>query len=1460
MVLPCGIDEDPATCFGLRALYSIENIVQASSLTHSTPMGAGHSSHAIDWKPNSPTLSLQSEDSIHISRSRLEVARMSMSITVFVGNSGQRLSVDPSTTSTLEDLKSWLQSHASIQPRNQILLTGLGKQVRTQTLLNETELFVFDSARLNSKSGLSSSDLASAPSNFNPGNPPEAPSSSNDLQAWQNLFRIRKSWASGLLNGCDTRARQAQKYQDEQAVIERSLTVAVAALQQHIKSAEQKYAQAEQWSEEALQDQENHINNWEANLDSLKSIPAKAEFTRFLPSPHTGSRRLSQADTITTLQGFVDVPGVQRAANGAKSLMSDFAQRVVKMREDLDTAKRDGEELLRAVDQVSSNSAASNTSEPGALLEEIERFVKKMTTDLEHVQQLPRASSSVPQASKMALLHTRNYIPTLGELCQEVNDLVLRTCENRNNAAGLAQQHMQALSSIESGLAEVYQDIKALDVPKDEQQVFASLSMVSRLPSVYGALLVESVRRREWVAKMRRDAGTLQEEVATYQDEEIKRRKRWANSVEDVVKPEALRSNVLGIDLTLQNEGGSWPAVTRDELQDYLNTLLNLYGQCAVTAEMERAIKDLDTPTRKQIKHAKAFKNGSMHEAAFGDTSLLLRGEEQHKALREINTRLEEELKGQKSRVRKLEDLLHRSSHIGRASTGDMFTPQSMSSRDRVLTSPVVATPQQSEDLSRASSLKHQRQPSVQGIEEKKLARRVVDLESELQAAKDEASSRKNSDVETMKQVEEAMSTKKDLMQNMEAQQREFATERRGLEKDLADAKERVEELETELERLIGSRDDERTGIDNRIAAFQEEVARLKEDASGHAARAATAQDARVGIERRLELAENARGQAEVKLQRAQAEQESKQEVETEQLQLLATAHAHLTQDGEVPIGLAGLSAALEDLSRRSAAHAKDLEEAVAFAKSENESLWSSNERQKTELATAAQKQAEAEDEARQVQERLSAEEAKSQSLAQQLEQEQEQLRMLRSKFAEGETGSEVLRQRVTDEEARAGKLSHDLAEANSHINSLDVEIMRLQKKHKAYHDNAESITERLQKKAEHAKDVSLRLYSQNTRLTRLLERMGFVVSYQDDNMVLERASRMGASTSMLEPQLSRTVSSPPPTRTQSQNDEPTDLSVLRWPDAATSQEETAQFDAFVQQISRFNLDTFSEAVIKRMRDFEYTAKKYNKEAKESNKRAEAYKERSLKLKTEAHTKIAVKDFKEGDLALFLPTRGQAKGAWAAFNVGCPHYFLNEKEGMRLGNRDFIVARINKIEQRVVDLSKTPAPPVDDAASDAGTSFQDDNPFDLSDGLTWWLVHATEERGAGGAPTTPGLGKSTVSTANVDVKGSIRVKRSSKGEDATKHLNKSLDSRRSSSNSKKSVAGAVVSTLATASGSPTVGTFAEANASRQRSESQASARPLPAPATGANSGLGISTEASTQPQNDQVRRDQLLGP
>ena len=111
---------------------------------------------------------------------------------------------------------------------------------------------------------------------------------------------------------------------------------------------------------------------------------------------------------------------------------------------------------------------------------------------------------------------------------------------------------------------------------------------------------------------------------------------------------------------------------------------------------------------------------------------------------------------------------------------------------------------------------------------------------------------------------------------------------------------------------------------------------------------------------------------------------------------------------------------------------------------------------------------------------------------------------------------------------------------------------------------------------------------------------------------------------------------------------------------------------------------------------------------------------------------------------------------------------------------------------------------VNDAASiksvggESAISFNDDNPFELSDGLRWYLLDAAEERPSPvGAPSTPGLGKSTVASANVDAKGSVRMKRSPKDQtdrDVSKMLNKSLDtdrSRRSSTSSKRASISAI---------------------------------------------------------------------
>ena len=149
------------------------------------------------------------------------------------------------------------------------------------------------------------------------------------------------------------------------------------------------------------------------------------------------------------------------------------------------------------------------------------------------------------------------------------------------------------------------------------------------------------------------------------------------------------------------------------------------------------------------------------------------------------------------------------------------------------------------------------------------------------------------------------------------------------------------------------------------------------------------------------------------------------------------------------------------------------------------------------------------------------------------------------------------------------------------------------------------------------------------------------------------------------------------------------------------------------------------------------------------------------------------------------------------------------------------MARITRIQERVVDLSKSlqstaannshdnaPASEGETDSASVNTGDEFDNPFDLSDGLRWWLIDAQEDKP--GAPSTPGLGKSTVAANNVaavaDMHGAHAraLVSKSKGkskllggggspsgggiEGVSRTLHRSLESRRSSTSSRKAPA------------------------------------------------------------------------
>ncbi|KAL1650301.1 hypothetical protein SLS58_001114 [Diplodia intermedia] len=1295
-----------------------------------------------------------------------------MSLSVFVAHSGKRLDADPVVFSSLDALKAWLHNATKVPSPDQILLTPRGKHVKLQTLLTEgnlkqKEIFLYDRDLFALPAPENLDHLVppeALPQDFKPGKPPDTLTNQNDLAAWQNLFKTRRDWALDLREQCRSMAQAAAECVGEQAVVERGVRVATSNHETHIRSLEQKQQEARAWFDAVAKEQDECVQSWEADLARLSSIPATQQFRRFISTlgndtPRKPSRKNS--DARTTLDTFVNVDKARKAASVSNTVLDDLEGRIVDMDQQIEKIRAEYNELQNAVDQSQMHSSYNYQDEPMRLFEEIDVLVKKVDSDYEHVLGLPAMSKSVAQASKMALLHTRNYLPSLTDYSAEMSDLLKHSVQRKNSAVRLALEHLQTIAGIESTLAGANASIASIEIAPESQDALEALSVISKMPYIYGVLLVEAVRRHEWAEKLKRDSSSLAEEIAGYREEEEKRRKRWLKSNGDVINLDAAHDNAVGIDINVTGQDVGWPPVTRQDFQDYLNLLNSIGGLEGSMDLLAQAFKDIDRPTRQQIKHAKGFKTGSVHDG-LGKGSLLLRGEDETRVLKESMSKLDEELKSSKSRVRKLEDLLHRQSTISRLSIGSGVAPPSSQFPDTPTEQyPPVASPR----LQDNSSVTSRRYSSNKSAEERALAQRIVQLENELRAEKEaktnlekEHSARANAVDDLQKHVEERRSTNKDLMENMESMQKDWSDERRSLEDEIRKLRYRNEELEEELDRNLGSRDNERAGYDERRQALETELDQVRRDAEEE-------------IQREKDRAEA----AEHAIQEVEAAQ-------SERKMTLQTAFSSLAKDEALPENSALLASELEKLAQRSKDYARELAEAVEKAKSENEALTIAAAKQRNELEAQVRTH---EADIAQKSEELAAESARVKSLSDELKDERGHLEGLRMKFAEGETGADALRQRVTEEEAKVERLSTELAGAKAHVTTLEKSLAELHDKYNALQANSTNGESRSEQQAKRARDISERLLANNDRLHRLLETLGFAITHQDNQMVIQRASKVAGQSSVLPADASvamnRSVSSPPSSQKPLQSSQI--LEALKWTEQENPGAEEVRFTEFMLTVKRFDIDTFSEAITKRMRDMEHTARKWQREAR-------TYRDKSHRYQSEAHEKIAIRGFKEGDLALFLPTRNQATRPWAAFNVGAPHYFLREQESHRLHSKEWLVARITKVEERVVDLSKsmdgTRGSDGRSITSErSGISYEDDNPFELSDGLRWHLVEAAEEKV--GAPLTPGLGKSTVDSTKVDARGSIRMKKSLIGNDASKTLNKSLDSRRSSAGSKRSV-------------------------------------------------------------------------
>ncbi|KAH6663896.1 putative autophagy-related protein 11 [Halenospora varia] len=1271
-----------------------------------------------------------------------------MPLEVLFAHTGKRLDIDPASFTSLDAFKSWVAKNSAVSVQDHIALTPQGKAVKFGMLSTEPQIFIYDrrvSQPTASGSARAFQPEIPLPTKYTPAEFPVTITDKEDLQAWKDLFNARRTWALKVVEDCAAMSDEAQERYSEIQVIAHGVDAAVYNLEKHAKAVDQKNADVQAWSRDFLKDQEMVGSDSEASIQRLRSIPTTSEVVRFIAGrdPRRNSRQ-------STLEDLVDVEEMKKAGQIVRHISTQLSRNSANLGTKVDSILQKIDELFEKVEKHPARKAFGRAAESVQLMEDIEPIAKKVSSDYESVLGYT-GKNSISQASRSALLHTKNYLPSLVKRATEMDGILRFATEARNTIAVNSLDRMREIATLTAFIGETTSQFAALELNDDGLDAFNLLQVLNALPVTYASFLAEAIKRKDWNEKVRSDTSTLANEMATFQDEEARRRRKWQKS-------------------------------TGQQLDELLEILRSQDAKSELVTEVTKIISDLNNPTKQQNKRAKAFKAGSIHEAALGRSALLVRGDDDLiRQLQEDKQKLENKDKTSQSRIRRLEDLLHRQSQLSnRNSTGNVFQLPGNPSPDQQINGNPLASPRLHDD-SRRSSVSSRRFSANQGAEEKAIQQKILSLEAELIAERERASGlekeismRKSTANDMQAKVEEANSTKQDLMENFDAQQREFIEERKALETEIKRLKQKHEELEDEMDRYLGSRENEKASVDERVRILQDELEKVNKE---HTAEAQKAQGQVDFLRNDAKLQRETNDTLEKQLQKLREENkllltrtENAESAAEIGRGALLDVHECLRSSG-APDELPALAEAVRSLCGDMAAELESIKSDATIARSDRDAAQTAVTTLKTEVETTKNKLAEEESQTSQLRETLEAQKAKFTALEEELTDERGQLTALRKKIADGETGSEALRNRLEEEEKKVTSMAEELATRQSRIGGIEEELRSFHEKHEFAQNKHDKLVARFEARSLRAKDLTQRAYAQNDRLCRLLERLSYSVTREGGTMTIQRIPRPDRTNAndssdpgtSLRKSISGSV-------TRKAMVDSGDLDLLYWMNNDDSGAESEKYEAYLNAIGSFDVEAFCDVISKRIRDIEYTAKKYARDAR-------AYREKSHAAQKEAHEKIAYKHFKEGDLALFLPTRNQATQPWAAFNVGAPHYFLREQDSHKLRTRDWLLARIHKIEDRVVDLSKSmTGSHIPDgsfgAASNGGDSFEDDNPFELSDEKP-------------GAPSTPGLGKSTVASAHIDATGSIRrSKKSSSGgvEGINRTLSKSLDSRRSSAN------------------------------------------------------------------------------
>lgn len=391
----------------------------------------------------------------------------------------------------------------------------------------------------------------------------------------------------------------------------------------------------------------------------------------------------------------------------------------------------------------------------------------------------PAANSSAIRSFQN---HTREYIPSIKMAVTSLLNTLKSAYQLRQSVSAQSQSYLQRLSSAQERLVSIGPQLAETDdLFGHSQESYDLLREVETLAEGYGEGLLEGFRRGLWKIRRTKRLERVKEEISTLRQQERRARKAWG----DV---SASGGVIWGFVTDLSDDDDDVPSpisngvgdtdsdsVSRKDVEMYISTLSKtpLFEKVAMQLKEHLSILVMSIQTSPQIDVAT-----SPLRLDSSDDMLSIKtreGPAVYEQLLRDKTKAEERARNFESRVKNLEEMLHR----------QFRTP-----------------PRNFSPIPLGSGPSSPRN-NIDGFDEPLLGRSVIRGGSpDIAALQKRIQDLEREKADIMDRFTETAGTKSDLMANLEEQTKLFQAEREDLVRKTNELERDVERCETEINRF----------------------------------------------------------------------------------------------------------------------------------------------------------------------------------------------------------------------------------------------------------------------------------------------------------------------------------------------------------------------------------------------------------------------------------------------------------------------------------------------------------------------------------------------------------------------------------------------------------------------------------------------------------------------------------